>query len=196
MHSKYTTTLTLENFCQLIVQLGGSSAADLAVAAALAAPHCDGVELNVCLHACEVVCMFICIYTQTYVCIHACTHKRMYIFMHARHACMRVCMRDTRMRVHIHARTRTLTHTRKHASTHARKHASTHARTRALTHMHTHTHTTPTHTQHTGWLPTEMRAARSVWCVSDGQARRSAAGSGGNGCSDPVQILKKQKSVP
>ena len=34
-----------------------------------------------------------------------------------------------------------------------------------------------------------MLAARRVWSVSDGQTRPSAAGSGGNGCSDPVQIL-------
>ncbi len=31
----------------LIVQLGGSDPADLAAAAALAAPFCDGVELNI-----------------------------------------------------------------------------------------------------------------------------------------------------
>jgi tRNA-dihydrouridine synthase len=31
----------------LIVQLGGSNPADLAAAAALAAPFCDGVELNI-----------------------------------------------------------------------------------------------------------------------------------------------------
>jgi hypothetical protein len=129
MHIKYTTTLTSENLCQLIVQLGGSSAADLAVAAALAAPHCDGVELNVCLHAFVVVCMFICIYTQTYVrmlACHACKHARM-------HACA-----HTRSHAHINARTQ------------ARKHAGTHARAHAHAHTHPHTHNTHTHNTQVG----------------------------------------------
>ena len=123
----------------------------------------------VCMHACVFVCMFVCIYTQTYVCMYAC------------HACMHayVCVY---MHTNIHTvcimRTKTL------ARAHSRTHAHTHARTHARTYTHTHTHT--------DWLPTKMRAARRLWSISHGQARRFAAGCRGHGGSDPVQILKKK----
>ena len=48
----------------LVVQFGGSCPEDLAVAAGYAAPHCDGVELNVRVCVCECVRVCVCLFLR------------------------------------------------------------------------------------------------------------------------------------